>query len=197
MLSRVADNLYWMSRYLERAEHTARLLDVNLHGMLDQTAESADHRWDRVLTALSTSLPDGAGHDPYRITQALTTDASNPASIVSCVAGARDNARQVWEQISSEMWEQINRLYLSVSRKRMDEIWQGEPHAFFVDVKEGVHLFQGITDATMTHGEGWQFIQVGRSLERAGETAILLDAHFTSPLASEDGATPAYLEWVG
>ena len=196
MLSRVADNLYWMSRYLERAEHTARLLDVNLHGMLDQTPQSAERRWDRLLASLGTDIP-GADHDPYRITEALTTTASNPASIVSCVSAARDNARQVWEQISSEMWEQINRLHLAVSRRRMAEIWRGEPHAFFVEVKEGVHLFQGITDSTMTHGEGWQFIQLGRSLERAAETAALVDAHFTSPLASDDPATLAYLEWIG
>lgn len=197
MLSRVADNLYWMSRYLERAEHTSRLLDVNLHQMLDQTPESSGQRWDRLLAGLGVPPSDAATADPYRITQMLTVDASMPTSIAACVAAARDNARQVWEQISSEMWEQINRLYLAMKDTNMDRIWLEEPHAFFAAIKEGIHLFQGITDATMSHGEAWHFIQVGRYIERARATAVLLDVHFTPLLLDKSGAEMSYLEWIG
>ncbi|GAC1629937.1 MAG: alpha-E domain-containing protein [Chloroflexota bacterium] len=196
MLSRVADSLYWMSRYLERAEHTARLLDVNLHQMLDQTPQSAGRRWHRVVAALRSPHPGDAPYDPYRITHTLTVDTANPTSIASCIATARDNARQAWEQISTEMWEQINTLYLGVKDTDMDQIWLEEPHAFFSAIKEGIHLFQGITDATMSHGEGWQFIQAGRYIERARSTAALLDVHFT-PSSDEDRDPDGYLEWVG
>jgi uncharacterized alpha-E superfamily protein len=197
MLSRVAENLYWMSRYLERAEHTARLLDVNLHGGLDATPQSAARRWERLLAALHMPLPSDAVADVRSITQALAFDTSHPGSIVSCVIGARDNARQAWEQISSEMCEQINRLFLYVSRQTVDELWYGEPHAFFAVIKEGSHLFQGVTDATMSHGEGWHFIQVGRCLERTSLTAILLDTHFNAKSESADGESLDFLEWVG
>jgi uncharacterized alpha-E superfamily protein len=196
MLSTVADNLYWMSRYLERAEHTARLLDVNVHGALDQTPEGARRRWDRLAASLHLA-PTGEGLDGRSITQMCALDTANPESIVSCVAAARDNAREGWEQISSEMWEQINRLYLYVSKVNIDDIYRGEPHAFFAAIKQGAHLFQGIADSTMSHGEGWQFIGVGRGLERATATTNLLGAHFRSADEDLDGEALAYLEWVG
>ncbi|GAB4207020.1 MAG: alpha-E domain-containing protein [Roseiflexaceae bacterium] len=197
MLSRVADSLYWMSRYLERAEHTARLLDVNLNQMLDQTPELAEQRWDRLLTTLHAAVADGKPDRAYAITETLTFAAANPVSIVACIGAARENARQVREQISSEMWEQINRLYLQVRRTSMEQIWNDEPHEFFKAVREGAHLFQGITDATMSHGEGWQFIQVGRFIERAINTAVLVDTHFLALPQGEDSDTQEYLEWVG
>ncbi len=197
MLSRVADSLYWMSRYLERAEHTARLLDVNLHQMLDQSPETAGQRWVRVLASLHAPAPTCGNPDAYQITHTLTFDPQNKNSIVACIAAARENARQVREQISSEMWEQLNRLYLHVRRTEMDEVWNGEPHQFFQAVKEGAHLFRGITDATLSHGEGWQFIQVGCFLERAAATAALLDVHFGAFLATRPPTTALnYLEWV-
>ncbi|MDQ2740698.1 MAG: alpha-E domain-containing protein [Chloroflexota bacterium] len=199
MLSRVADSLYWMSRYLERAEHTARLLDVNLHQMLDQTPESAEQRWERVATSLRVALPAENLRDAYRVTESLAVDQSCSFSIVSSIAGARYNARQVWEQISTEMWEQINRLYLSLNPIAMEHLWHTGPHEFFSHVKEGIHLLQGITDATMSHGEGWHFIQVGRYTERATQTATLLDVHFDGVRITDntDEATDDYLEWVG
>jgi uncharacterized alpha-E superfamily protein len=197
MLSRVADNLYWMSRYLERAEHTARLLGVGLNQMLDQTPISVQPRWQRLLDVLHTSAPPD-GLDDYAIVRKLTFDAATPVSIVACVTAARENAQQVREQISSEMWEQINRLYLRVKQTNIDAIWQAEPQEFLQSVKEGAHLFQGVTDATMSHGEGWYYIQVGRFLERAGATALLLDlyfqAHFGAP--GTDHSPLDYIDWV-
>ncbi|MEJ7616536.1 MAG: alpha-E domain-containing protein [Pyrinomonadaceae bacterium] len=163
-----------MSRYLERAEHAARLIDLNLHQMLDQSPVSVETRWERLLKSLRTpSLDNLASHNAYEITNTLTFDPSNKSSIVSYISLARDNARQVREQISSEMWEQLNGLCLQVKRTSMAEIWQDEPHQFFQSVKDGAHLFLGITEATMSHGEGWQFIQLGRYIERAGATSAL------------------------
>ncbi len=195
MLSRVADSLYWMSRYLERAEHTARLIDVNLHQMLDQTPDIAGRRWERLLASLRVP-PLGGSYDAYSITHMLTFDLENSASIAACIAAARENARQVREQISSEMWEQLNRLFLHVKYTDRNEFWKGEPHEFFQTVKQGAHLFQGITDATMNHGEGWQFIQLGRAIERAGATTVLLDAHFVALLPATSSAAD-YLAWIG
>lgn len=194
MLSRDADSLYWMSRYLERAEHTARLLAVGLTQMLDQSVELAGSRWDRVHTALQVAPPAKAPTDAFTITSELTFEPANAGAIVSCIALARENARQVRQQISSEMWEQLNRLYLRVRATTPEQVWQGEPIEFYQAVKEGAHLFQGVTDATMTHGEGWHFIQVGRYLERAGSTAALLDAYFQPFLEATDD-TPSPLDF--
>ncbi len=198
MISRDADSLYWMSRYLERAEHTARLVDVNLNLMLDQSPASGLKRWERLFASLNTKLPAEA-HDAYSITQTLTFDLTNTASIVACVAAARENARQTREQVSSEMWEQINRLYLQVRQTNLNEIWNAQPSEFFRAVKQGAHLFQGITDSTMGHGEGWHFIQLGRSIERAAATARLLDVHFGKLLDGRATGSEVgdHLEWIG
>ena len=198
MLSRDADSLYWMSRYLERAEHTARLIAVGLNQMLDQTAELAEPRWTRMLDALQLPAPADGQADAYTITRNLTFEPTNAAALVACVSLARENARQVRQQISSEMWEQLNRLYLRVRAATPEQIWQGEPIEFYQAVKEGAHLFQGVTDATMTHGEGWYFIQVGRYLERVGATAALLDAYFQPFLAAEGAPSSLdFNDWVG
>src|SRR5918911_2485988 len=200
MLSRVADSLYWMSRYLERAEHTARLVDVGLNLMLDQTPDAGERRWGRLLTSLHAPQTLAGTNHAYQITEAMTFDISNETSIVACIAAARENLRQVREQISSEMWEQLNRLFLQVKETRLDDIWNVTTHEFFRSVKEGAHLFQGITDATMNHGEGWQFIQVGRYMERAAATSTLLDV-YTNDLMVRNGQADApqrnYLDWVG
>ena len=198
MLSRVADSLYWMSRYLERAEHTARLLGVNLTQMLDQTPQSTEQRWKRLLMSLRTQSLTAELNDAYTITNELTFDSSNSASIAACIASARVNARQVREQISTEMWEQLNRLYLQVKRSSMDEIWYSEPYEFFQSVKDGAHLFQGVTDATLSHGEGWQFIQLGRFIERACLTADVLDVHFKAYLEAQQRSATLldYMDWV-
>lgn len=177
MLSRVAESLYWMSRYLERAEHTARVVDLNLNLMLDQAPDPGDQRWQRLLKGLMVTLPPENRRDAYNVAQTLTFDPSNKVSIVACMTAARENARQVREQISSEMWEQLNQLYLQIRRAGMENTWQAQPHHFFRGVKDGAHLFQGITDSTLSHSEGWHFIQLGRFLERAGATAALLDAY--------------------
>ncbi|HEV2654983.1 MAG TPA: alpha-E domain-containing protein, partial [Ktedonobacteraceae bacterium] len=205
MLSRVADNLYWMSRYLERAEHTARLLDVSLYHLLGQKSEYALPRWKRLRDSLRIASFEVEADNDYSVTQSLTFDTNNAYSIISCISAARDNARQIRERISSEMWEQLNRLYLSIKSTNMADIWFSGVHGFLTAVKEGVQLFQGLTDSTMSHNEGWQFIQVGRYIERTWVTAALIDVHFLSLPLSSNGPTEEimgiaqldYLEWVG
>ncbi len=116
MLSRVADSLYWMSRYLECAEHTTRLLDVNLNLMLDESTVSADRRWQRVLQALGSPKDVKWDGDPIHLTHMLTFDPTHSTSVLGCIVSARENARHMREQISTEMWQRLNSLYLNVTR---------------------------------------------------------------------------------
>lgn len=197
MLSRVAYNLYWMSRYLERVEHTARVIDVNLVLMLDQAPADADLRWDRLLRSLHVSSLENTLSEPQKIVQTLMFDRSTPQSIIAMVARARDNAREVRNQLSSEMWEQINQLYLEVSRATIDDIWAGHSHQLFRRIKEGVQLFHGITEATMRQDEGWHFLRIGRFLERAEATTDLLSAYFSERTTTEPaGVSRDYLDLV-
>lgn len=199
MLSRVADSLYWMARYLERAEHTARLLDVNLNLMLDESSTSSEHRWLRVLHALGYPQDISWTGDPYSFTRALTFDTNHKASIVSCIIAARENSRHVREQISTEQWQRLNSLYLQVTGPEIEAGTDGQSTEFLQSVMEAIHQFQGITDSTMSHGEGWQFIQVGRFIERASATAMLLEAYHEDvwiyPERIPEGNE--YLEWMG
>lgn len=196
MLSRVADNLYWMSRYLERAEHTARLLNVNLHGLADQKAVIGEQRWARMLHSLHVDLSKEPRMVPLEAAHALTYDPELPGSIVCCIALARHNAREVREEISTEMWEQLNRLALHVRTMDRRGVREGRAHAFFQNVKEGAHLFQGVTDATLSHGEGWHFIQLGRYVERVQATVSLLRAHLDATSSDDGDADDQYTEWV-
>jgi uncharacterized alpha-E superfamily protein len=207
MLSRVADSLYWMSRYLERAEHTTRLLDVNLNLMLDDSSTSAERRWLRVLQALGNPKDVRWTGDPYALTKALTFNTSNKASIVSFILAARENSRHVREQISTEQWHRLNVLYLQVTRPEMQNdihteallAEMAQPTEFLQTVMDAVHQFQGVTDSTMSHGEGWQFIQIGRYIERASATAILLEAYHEDLWGHAERIPEGneYLEWMG
>mgnify|MGYP005846676677 CR=1 FL=1 len=197
MLSRVADSLYWMARYLERAEHTARLMEVTMNLALDASAQEGPVSWAGLLKALDTPAPD-KGDDFTKVASAVCFDRNNVNSITACIFSARENARQIREQISSEMFEQLNRLYLRVQRINPGEFWADQPHEFFHFIKQGSHLFQGITDSTLNHGEDWNFIQLGRAIERANNTSALLDAYFGEPVVNaEDNEAPSYLKWVG
>jgi hypothetical protein len=177
MLSRVAESLYWMSRYLERAEHTARLIDVDFELRLDQSPEAASGRWQRLLEALHAPVPKDSKIDATILTHILALDKTNSSSILSCVSAARENLRQVREQCSSAMWEQLNRLYLQVNSTTAGEGWLLQSYVFFRAVRDGAHLFHGVTDSTMSHGEGWQYIQLGRFVERTDAVARLIGTY--------------------
>ena len=153
MLSRVADSLYWMARYAERAEHGARLLRVRLEAMIEQGELESSEGWRRTLYALADTDPEDPSADPRDITYRVAFERTNPSSLISAIAAARDNARQVREQTSSEMWEQINRQYLKVTTLDYDWIWAGNPAQTFIDIGDGIWMFQGITQSTMRHGE--------------------------------------------
>jgi uncharacterized alpha-E superfamily protein len=196
-----------MARYLERSEHTTRLLDVNLNLMLDESSTSSDRRWLRMLQSLGKPKRLKWDGNPYELARSLTFDTGIKASVVSCIVAARENARHVREQISTEQWHRLNSLFLSVTRpefkrammlETMDASSEG-PTAFLQEVMEAVHQFQGVTDSTMSHGEGWQFIQIGRFLERASATALLLEAYHEELWAKPDRALEGneYLEWMG
>jgi len=202
MLSRVADSLYWMSRYAERGENIARILDVNLQLMLDMpklTTEEQKTLWGPVLRST------GDHEDFYKhhkettsenVIDFLTLHPKNPNSIVNCITTARENARHVREQISLEMWEEINRTYLWMKSQTLKKIQRQGPYEFFTAVKNASHLFQGITDGTMTHGEDWDFIQVGKYLERADMTTRILDANDEIFISQKPNAqTSGTLQW--
>jgi uncharacterized alpha-E superfamily protein len=138
-----------MSRYIERAEHVTRLLDVNLNLMLDESAVSADRRWQRLLQALGNPEDVKWAGDPYALTKTLSFDTEFEGSILSCIISARENSRHVREQISTEQWQRLNTLYLRVTRPEMGALTMASselPTEFLQQVMVGVHQFQGVSD---------------------------------------------------
>mgnify|MGYP006267083841 CR=1 FL=1 len=195
MLSRVADSLFWMSRYLERAEHVARVVNVNLNLALDRSL-GAGSQWRRLLDSLPEA-PFAAGQIDAGAADRSAIDRAFRDSTRACIGAARENARQVREEISTEMWEEVNRLYLTISRAGDGSAPALGTHEFMTATVNGVQMFQGVTDATMTHGEGWLFMDLGRYLERAGSTAALLAAQYSTVAAAPDDGVTGYVEWVG
>jgi uncharacterized alpha-E superfamily protein len=197
MLSRVADSLYWIGRYLERAEHTVRILDVNLNLMLEGSTTKPDARWKRVMRALAVpgSLEES---DVDTLVTSMCFDMSNSASVSACIGAARENARQVRDEISSEQWQKLNRLYHRIGELRTPRRY-ATTSDLLQSVLDGIHLFQGVTDTTMSHGEGWQFIRAGRHMERSTQIATLLELYYRELFSGPDGMIDStqYLEWVG
>jgi uncharacterized alpha-E superfamily protein len=178
MLSRVADSLYWMSRYFERANHCARVLEANYNLMLNPSKFSTEERWQLIMASLGIAPEDG--HiDPQSAMYKLTSDAGFESSIAFCIAASRENAGQVREQISSEMWEGLNSLYHEVTKASANLEAETDPVRRVDAVRRGYYQFHGMTDATMNHGEGWQFIQLGKYMERSCALPVLLDAYFS------------------
>ncbi len=202
MLSRVADCLLWMGRHVERAENIARLLDVNTQVLLDlplKQAEKLKKDWFPVVAALGdeesfrrfTRRTDSA-----TVTHFLTFSRDNPNSIVSCLAAARENARTVREQISTEMWEELNRIYLWSLSKDAATVFEENCYDFFQRIREFACLFYGVTDTSMPHTEGWDFIQLGILLERADKTSRFLDEEFHLVKGSTEQPSEYTLQWT-
>lgn len=193
MLSRVADSLYWMSRYLERAEHTARLLAVKLEITAEQSGEEAEASWARVIASLSSENEAPRDLDAPIITQHLALDRSSDNSLLSSLSFARDNARQVREQLTVEVWENLNRLYLKL--RGTDVLDARYPAVIFREILQDLHALGGVTYSTLSHGEGWYFLELGRHIERAQLVCRLLDLHFGAAkmVVSEE---PKYLDWL-
>jgi uncharacterized alpha-E superfamily protein len=199
MLSRVADSLYWMSRYLERAENTVRQLDVTMSLMLDTGGASAVSRWERLLASLGKPGEIEWNGDLDAMARKLVFDSLNPASVTFCVNGARENARQVREEISSEQWQRLNRLYHQMHSPHAQAQFRANINDALSAVSDGIHLFKGVSDTTMIHGQGWQFIRLGRHLERAYATATLLEVYYPDLFQPTEHEHSGYLhlELVG
>lgn len=199
MLSRVADSIYWLNRYVERAENVARFVDVNLNLLLDSPVGVQQQWRPLVVTTGDLALFTERYGDftAENVIHFLTFDKDYPNSIVSCLQRARENARSIREIISSEMWEQINASYLMVTEasQSTDLI---ELSSFFAEVKMASHLFAGVMDGTMSHNEGWHFGQIGRLLERADKVTRILDVKYfiLLPSVSDVGTTLDELQWI-
>jgi uncharacterized alpha-E superfamily protein len=188
MLSRVANSLYWMSRYIERAENIARILDVNLQLLLDfrglDEAALRDH-WMPIVQSSGDEQLFAQLHGratPASVSEFMVFQEANPNSIVSSICQARENARMVRDQITVEIWEELNRLYLFVTSPQARMVWSQSSSEFFNQIKAGsLHLI-GLNYATLLHNEGWWFTQAGKFMERADKTSRMLDVrHHTLP----------------
>lgn len=199
MLSRVAESIYWMGRYVERAENVARFIDVNLKVMLD-SPEGAEAQWAPLV---SITGDDEAFKKIYgdatqeNVLKFLAFDSENPNSILSCLRAARWNARSVREVISAEMWLQLNKFYLMVNAAVLarDTLSLDD---FFSEIKNSSHLFEGVTEGTMTHGEAWHFCRLARQLERADKTSRIVDVKYFILLRSVEDVGTALddLQWA-
>jgi uncharacterized alpha-E superfamily protein len=178
MLPRIADSLFWIGRYMERADNTARILDVNYHMLLEQPPDTYKLRWDPLIAVTGERERFYKSHEEASAQTAfefLGYAEDNPNSIGQCIVNARENARTIRDRISRELWEDINSLYYKITKLRDD----GESLSRFCDaVKRGGHRFHGVCDATLARDEGWHFVEAGCVLERAEMTARILDVHY-------------------
>jgi uncharacterized alpha-E superfamily protein len=186
MLSRVANSLYWMARYIERAENIARIVDVNLQLLLDMrnlNEKRLIEYWEPIVLATGDeqaffkSHPHATGN---AVTEFLVFQTENSNSIFQCICSARENARMVRDQITLELWEEINRIYLFVRSKQARKLWDHSPSEFFQEIKSASLHIIGIIDATLIHNEGLWFVQAGQFLERADKTTRILDVRYRS-----------------
>ena len=193
MLSRTADNLFWMSRYTERAENTARLLDVNYQtSLLPQSAAAAQAGWQGLLSISELKPAYAAKHGdavtPQAVMDFMVKDEENPSSIISCLRAARENARAVRGSLTTEVWETQNQTYLEVARMLQGGALENDPASFFEWVKFRSHLSRGVTLGTMLQDEALNFLRLGTFLERADNTARLLDVKFHAASSEFHGA---------
>jgi uncharacterized alpha-E superfamily protein len=200
MLSRIADSLFWLARYVERAEYTARILDVNYHMLLEQSQQPFRMHWEPLIVMAGEQERFRLAYqeaNAHTVFEFLAFRAENPSSIVQCIAKARENARTIRDRISREMWEDINGLYHTVIRFDPKEEMTVGPHRLCETVKFGSHRFHGVTDATLPHDEGWEFLRIGWALEREEMTARLVDVQYHNLLeAPSDLTTPDSHQWM-
>jgi uncharacterized alpha-E superfamily protein len=198
LLSRVAESLYWMARYIERAEDLTRLLAVNFNALLETQPENARQGWEPLVKMTGDEelfyalYPQASSQN---ITEFLLWHPQNVNAVTSCVTRARENARTVREQISSEMWGQLNRLYFLLHDVNRTAVLNN-PSDFFGQVRDGSQAFQGITTATMSHGEPYQFVQLGLYLERADKIARILNAKYLYISRLKDDSAETALQLI-
>lgn len=191
MLSRSAQGLYWMGRYLERAGHLCRLLQVQTEVLVDRPTREIRFGWSRLYGALGRPAPVGGAFAPdadeafaladsYTLADDLTFERGNPQSLRSCLAMGRENARQMRHCISAEMWSCLNLAWLRVRALAIPDIWKSHPEDFYVATAREIATFMGVAEATMYRDEGWRFMRAGRFIERAQLLVALLLAQLAA-----------------
>ncbi len=201
MLSKTASTLYWMSRYVERAENTARILDVAYRmSLLTKDSDLQDQEWFAPLNITGTLFPFSGRHSivcAKEVLHFMALDPDNPSSIYSCAKQARENARAVRGTITSEMWEVLNSTWLEMQNMDEDRLYARGISTFFEWVKERSHLFRGVTFGTIRRDEAFQFHRLGTYMERADNTARMLDVkyHVLLPSIKDVGGAVDYYQW--
>ncbi len=199
MLSRVAESIFWMSRYTERAENVARFIDVTLNLSLEQ-GNAGPNQWDALVYTtgdqdLFKELYGVANQE--NVIKFLTFDEKNPNAIITCLRNARENARTSRDIISSQMWEELNKFYLLVQNAGRDGMALGSPYEFFGKIKQAGYSLEGVTTGTMSHGEAWHFSRLGSMVERADKTSRILDVKYflLLPDVNDVGTPVDIMQW--
>lgn len=200
MLSRVANSVYWMCRYIERAENIARFISVNLSLLLDMPSE-AGRQWEPMIMTTGDHKEFEKRYDSYsrdNVIRFLTFDREYPNSIAVSLRAARENARTIREIISSEMWEQLNRSYLELNQWEKNGFAFRDPHTFFHALKMRGHMFTGLLYSTMSQNEAWHFARVGLMIERADKTSRILDVKYFMLLPKVEMVNSPYdaIQWA-
>jgi uncharacterized alpha-E superfamily protein len=197
MLARHAESLFWAGRQIERAEDTARMLDVTYHGLLEAMPWEAERAWNDLLKVLWLDRPFAELEQGMRaatVTEFLVMDPGNPGAIVPSVTAARENARAARELISSEMWEALNTFHLELRSRNLRADLEARPHELYGFVKRSCQTVSGVAVETMPRDDGWRFLMLGRMLERAEMTCRLLDVRYTQLVTA--GATGGFYHWL-
>ncbi len=200
MLSRVADSIYWMNRYLERAENYARFMDVNYNLSLEMHPDISEQWKPLVVTTGDWGLYESmyGEVDKKQIIYFMVFDSGNLNSILSCINHARENARAIRPEITKEVWEKINGLYYKMKEGLEKKIWtKKDPRKFFLEVRENCQLLSGIYDTTISRTEGWHFGKLGQFIERADKTSRVLDVkyHMLLPSVEAVGTPVDLVQW--
>ena len=205
MLSRHAQSLYWIGRYLERAGHLCRLLRLQSEALVDRPVREIHFGWNRIYNSIGRQ-PTGGGADlfgdeefaladSFTLADDLTFERTNPSSVYTCFSLGRENARHTRHCISPEVWTCLNTAYLNLQQLDMVAVWRGEPRAFYNETVAEINTFGGLAETTMYHDEGWSFLHLGRYIERAQCAATLLLSQIDS---SEASGTEEFYEadWI-
>ncbi len=196
MLSRSAQNLYWIGRYLERARRLCSLLRLQSETLVDRPVREIHFGWNRIYASIERDPPGGRVElfgdeefvlaDSFVLADDLTFERSNPCSVLSCFAQARENARQQRHCISPEVWTCLNTACLNIQQQDLAEIWRVEPRSFYAAAESEINTFAGLAESTMYHDEGWNFLQLGRNIERAQCASALMLSQIDISNSSEE-----------
>lgn len=194
MLSRSAQSLYWLGRYLERAGNLSRLLQLQSESLVDRPVREIHFGWNRIYKFVRRDPPGGEVQlfgdedfvlaDSFALADDLTFERANPSSVFSCFAQGRENARHTRHCISPEVWTCLNTTYLRLQQQNIAAVWQWEPTAFYQGLSTDIETFGGLAETTMYHDERWSFLQLGRNVERAQNAAALLLAQIDTITSS-------------